>query len=85
MFPGKLEQIRTRLTPENREKLRTSIQEMASSSKLELYPNYPISGYMGRAYLCPDAGLFIGIDENNMIRKAYVTNKNLINYLPNCI
>ena len=86
LFPGKPEQIRTRLTPENREKLRTGIQEMASSSKLESYPNYPISGDMGRAYLCPDTGLFIGIDKNNVIRKAYVASENLINYLrTNCI
>ena len=85
LSPGKPEQIRTRLTPENREKLRTGIQEMASSSKLESYPNYPISGDMGRAYLCPDTGLFIGIDKNNVIRKAYVASENLINYLrTNC-
>ena len=86
LFSGKPEQIRTRLTPENREKLRTGIQEMASSSKLESYPNYPISGDMGRAYLCPDTGLFIGIDKDNVIRKAYVASENLINYLrTNCI
>jgi hypothetical protein len=86
LFPGKPEQIRTRLTPENREKLRTGIQEMASSSKLEFYLNYPISGDMGRAYLCPDTGLFIGIDKNNVIRKAYVASEILINYLrTNCI
>ena len=81
LFPGKPEQIRTRLTPENREKLRTGIQKMASSSKLELYPNYPISGDMGRAYLCPDTGLFLGIDKNDVIRKAYVASEKLINYL----
>jgi hypothetical protein len=40
---------------------------------------------MGRAYLCPDTGLFIGMDENNIIRKAYVAGENLINYLrTNC-
>jgi hypothetical protein len=54
LFSGKPEQIRTRLTAENREKLRVVIKEVASSSKLKLYPNYPISGDMGRAYLCPD-------------------------------
>ena len=86
LFSGKPEQIRTRLTPENREKLVTGIQEMASSSKLESYPNYPISGDMGRAYLCPDTGLFIGIDKNNVIRKVYVASENLINSLrTNCI
>jgi hypothetical protein len=85
LSPNKPEQIRTRLTPDNREKLRTVIQEMASSSKLESYPNYPISEDMGRAYLCPDTGLFIGIDKNNVIRKAYVASENLINYLrTNC-
>jgi hypothetical protein len=85
LFPGKLEQIRTRLTPENREKLLTGIQDKASSSKLELYPNYPISGGMGQGYLCPETGLFIGIDKNNIIRKAYVASENLINYLrTNC-
>ena len=71
LFPGKPEQIRTRLTPENRERY--------SRSKLESYPNYPISGDMGRAYLCPDTGLFIGIDKNNVIRKAYLASENLIN------
>ena len=81
LSPGKPEQIRIRLTPENREKLRTGIQEMASSSKLESYPNYPISGDIGQAYLC-----LIGIDKNNVIRKAYVASENLINYLrTNCI
>jgi hypothetical protein len=85
LSPNKPEQIRTRLTPDNREKLRTVIQEMASSSKLESYPNYPISEDMGRAYLCPDTELFIGIDKNNVIRKAYVASENLINYLrTNC-
>jgi hypothetical protein len=74
-------QIRTRLTPDNREKLRIGIKEIASSSKLELYPNYPISGDMGRAYLCSNTGLFIGIDINNQIRKAYIASENLINYL----
>jgi hypothetical protein len=81
----KPEQIRTRLTPENRRKLCTSIQKTASNSKLESYSNYPISGDMGRAYLCPDTGLFIGIDKNNVIRKAYVASENLIAYLrTNC-
>jgi len=85
LSPDKPEQIRTRLTPDNREKLRTGIKEMASSSKLESYPNYPISGDMGRAYFCPNTGLFIGIDKNNVIRKAYVASENLINYLrTNC-
>jgi hypothetical protein len=40
---------------------------MASSSKLESYLNYPICGDMGRAFLCPNTGLFIGIDKNNII------------------
>ena len=85
LFPGKPEQIRTRLTPKNRETLLTGIQDKASSSKLESYPNYPISGGMGRGYLCPDTGLFIGIDKNNIIRKAYIASENLINYLrTNC-
>ena len=85
LSPGKPEQLRTRLTPQNREKLRIGIQDMASNSNLESYPSYPMSGGMGRAYLCPDTGLFIGIDENNTIRKAYVAGENLINYLrTNC-
>nr|YP_010448154.1 hypothetical protein NRL27_pgp045 [Nitzschia dubiiformis]UTQ75635.1 hypothetical protein [Nitzschia dubiiformis] len=85
LLPGIPEQIRTRLTPTNREKLLTGIQDMASSPKLESYPNSPINGEMGRAYLCPDTGLFIGIDKNNIIRKAYVASENLINYLrTNC-
>ena len=59
---------------------------MARSSKLESYQNYPISGNMGRAYLCPDTGLFLGIDNNNVIRKAYVASEKLIDYLrTNCI
>ena len=78
-------QVRTRLTPENREKLLTNIQKIAGNPKLESYPNYPISGKMGRAYLCPDTELFIGIDENDVIRKAYLASENLINYLrTNC-
>ena len=86
LFPGKPEQIRTRLTPENRERVLTGIQEMASNSNLELYPNYPISGDMGRAYFCPDGGLFLGIDKNNVIRRGYIASENLINYLrTNCI
>lgn len=85
LSPDKPEQIRTRLTRDNREKLRTGIKEMASNSKLESYPNYPISGDIGRAYFCPDTGLFIGIDKNNVIRKVYVASENLINYLrTNC-
>ena len=77
--------MRTRLTPNNREKIYANLQEVASSSKLELYSNYPICGNTGRAYLCPDTGLFIGIDSNNVIRKAYVANENLINHLrTNC-
>jgi hypothetical protein len=81
LFSGKPQQIRTRLTPENREKLRVGIKELASSSKLKLYPNYPISGDMGRAYLCPDTGLFIGIDMNDQIKKAYVASEDLIIFL----
>lgn len=79
--PKKNQQTRTRLIPENRENLRTGIQEMASKSNLEIYPNYTISGDMGRGYLVPDTGLFIGIDKNHSIRKAYVASENLINYL----
>ena len=82
---GKPEQIRTRLTLENRKKLLIGIKDKASSSKLELYPNYPISGDIGRGYLCLETALFIGIDKNNIIRKAYVASENLINYLrTNC-
>jgi hypothetical protein len=49
LSPGTPEQIRTRLTPQNRKKLRASIQKLASSSTLESYPNYPISGDVGKA------------------------------------
>lgn len=83
---GKPEQVRTRLSPENREKLLTVIQEKASNFNLESYPNYPISGGIGRGYLCPETGLFIGIDNKGIIRKAYVASANLIVYLrKNCI
>lgn len=81
LSPGEPKQVRTRLTPENRDTLRTRIQARASSSNLESYPNYPISGGMGRGYLCPDTGLFIGVDKNNVIRKAYIASPNLTTYL----
>ena len=76
LSPDEPKQIRTRLTPENRDTLRTSIQARASSSNLESYPNYPIAGGMGRGYLC-----LIGVDKNNVIRKAYIASPNLITYL----
>lgn len=80
-----LEQVRTRLTPENREKLRDAMEEMASSPELEVYPNYPIAGGIGRGYLEPDTELFIGIDQHRVIRKAYIASPNLITYLmDNC-
>lgn len=77
----KYQQIRTRLTAENRSTVCSNIQNLANSSKLEYYSNYPISGGIGRAYLCPDTGLFIGIDQDNIIRKAYLASRNLIDYL----
>lgn len=64
---GRPKQIRTRPTRENREIVRASLHEMASRSELELYPNYAISGEMGRAYFCSETKLFIGIDKNNLI------------------
>lgn len=81
-------QVRTQLTPENREKLRSRIKNFASNPKLESYPNYPISKNskeIGRAYLCPDTQLFIGIDNKGVIRKAYVASDKLVDYLrTNC-
>lgn len=76
-------QVRTRTTPENRKKLLVNIRDMASSSKLKVFPNYPISGDMGRAYLCPDTGLFLGVDKNNIIRKAYIASRKLIRHMRN--
>nr|ULD16180.1 hypothetical protein [Cylindrotheca closterium] len=81
--PGVPKQVRTRTTAENRRKLLTNIRDMASRSDLEVFPNYPISGDMGRAYLCPDTGLFLGIDTNNIIRKAYIASGKLIRHLQN--
>nr|ULD16203.1 hypothetical protein [Cylindrotheca closterium] len=81
LAPGVPEQVRTRLTPQNRRQLKMNLQDMASNSKLEVFPNYPISGGRGRAYLCPNTGLFFGIDENNIIRKAYIASRELVNHL----
>lgn len=86
LSPGIPEQVRTRLTPGNRDDLYTNIQNIANNSELEVYPNYPIDGDIGRGYLCPKTGLFLGINKNGVIRKAYVASENLINYLrENCL
>jgi hypothetical protein len=40
---------------------------------------------IGRAYLDPETKLFVGIDENNIIRKTYPASENLIDFLQaNC-
>ena len=40
----------------------------------------------GSTATAKDTGLFIGIDKNNVIRKAYVVSENVINYIQtNCI
>jgi len=58
---------------------------MAANSELETYPNYTINGKIARGYLCPLSKLFIGIDNGDTIRKAYVANPDLIDYLKrNC-
>lgn len=36
---------------------------------------------MGRAYLDPSTDLFMGIDENDIIRKTYPASEGLINFL----
>ena len=82
---GKFEQIRTRLTPANRNQFRVNLREFASRPNLEVYSNYPINKGIGRAYLDPETNLFVGIDENDIIRKAYPASKSLINFLrTNC-
>lgn len=40
---------------------------------------------IGRAYLDPETNLFVGIDENGIIRKTYPASEGLINFLrTNC-
>ena len=82
---GQFEQIRTRLTPANRNQFRINLREFASRPNLEVYSNYPINKGIGRAYLDPETNLFVGIDENGIIRKAYPASEGLINFLrTNC-
>jgi len=81
----KPEQVRTRLTPANRNKLRANLREFASRPTLQVYPNYPINKGVGRAYFDPETQLFIGIDENGIIRKAYIATPALVKFLnKNC-
>lgn len=82
---GQFEQIRTRLTPANRNQFRINLREFASRPNLEVYSNYPINKGIGRAYLDPKTNLFVDIDENGIIRKAYPASEGLINFLrTNC-
>lgn len=82
---GQFEQIRTRLTPANRNQFRINLREFASRPNLEVYSNYPINKGIGRAYLDPETNLFVGIDENGIIRKTYPASEDLINFLrTNC-
>ena len=82
---GQFEQIRTRLTLANRNQFRINLREFASRPNLEVYSNYPINKGIGRAYLDPETNLFVGIDENGIIRKAYPASEGLINFLrTNC-
>ena len=82
---GQFEQTRTILTPSNRNQFRINLCEFASGPNLEVYSNYPINKGIGRAYLDPETNLFVGIDENDIIRKAYPASKSLINFLrTNC-
>lgn len=82
---GQFEQRRTRLTPANRNQFRINLREFASRPNLEVYSNYPINKGIGRAYLDPETNLFVGIDENDIIRKTYPANEGLINFLrTNC-
>lgn len=82
---GQFEQIRTRLTPANRNQFRINLREFASRPTLEVYSNYPINKGIGRAYLDPETTLFVGIDENGIILKAYPASEGLINFLrTNC-
>jgi len=82
---GQFEQIRTRLTPANRNQFRVNLREFSSRPNLEVYSNYPINKGIGRAYLDPETNLFVGIDENDIIRKAYPASEGLINFLrTNC-
>lgn len=82
---GQFKQIRTRLTPANRNQFRENLGEFASRPNLEVYSNYPINKGIGRAYLDPETNLFVGIDENGIIRKTYPASEGLINFLrTNC-
>jgi hypothetical protein len=81
LVEGQPRQLRTRINSENRLKLRSNLEKMASSPTLEYYPNYNINGGKGRAYLCPETNLFFGIDSNNIIRKAYIASEKLIEQL----
>ena len=36
---------------------------------------------MGSGYLCTETNLFIGVNENNFIRRAYIGSEGLVNYL----
>ena len=82
---GQFEQVRTRLTPTNRNQFRINLREFASRPNLEVYSNYPINKGIGRAYLDPETNLFVGIDENGIIRKTYPASEGLIHFLrTNC-
>lgn len=80
---GEFEQIRTRLTPANRNQFRVNLREYSSRPNLEVYSKYPINKGIGRAYLDPETNLFVGIDENDVIRKTYTASESLINFLRN--
>jgi hypothetical protein len=81
----KFKQIRTRLTPENRNQFRINLREFASCSNLKVYKSYPINKGMGRGYLEPVTNLFVSIDEDGIIRKTYPATKELITFLEtNC-
>lgn len=57
------------------------MQETAIKSTIKKQPKYPIDGGMGSGYLCTETNLFIGVNENNFIRRAYIGSEGLVNYL----
>ena len=77
------EQIRTRLTPKNRDIYRENLRKFAISENLAIYHNYPINNGMGRAYLDLETNLFVGIDQEGIIRKTYPAGQALMDFLAN--
>jgi len=56
------QQTRTRLTKDNKAKVREEIKSILSNTKSNVFTDVKIRGTQGRVYLCRDTNRVVGID-----------------------